>query len=197
MNQWLTGKRDVPEIQKVWPHGPIIAMKVEAPPSVQAGASCDLHVVLTNSKAGHSFPTGPLNIVRVWIEVEVFDNTGTKVFHSGELDRENHVEPGTYVLRPIALTESGHPIMTPDIWHPVGPQFRPAINPGESETLDYRFLVPRSLTGPLVVQARLRYRKANQFFMNEVYDPDHREVPITDISRVSEEVAVAGSGKLP
>ena len=87
--------------------------------------------------------------------------------------------------------------MTPDIWHPVGPQFRPAINPGESETLDYRFLVPRSLTGPMVVQARLRYRKANQFFMNEVYDPDHREVPITDISRVSEEVAVAGSGKLP
>ena len=87
VNLWLTGKRDIPEIQRVWPHGPIVAMKIEAPPSVQAGASCDLRVVLTNSKAGHSFPTGPLNIVRVWIEVEVFDKTGTTVFHSGELDR--------------------------------------------------------------------------------------------------------------
>jgi len=197
VNLWLTGKRDIPEIQRVWPHGPIVAMKIEAPPSVQAGASCELRVVLTNNKAGHSFPTGPLNIVRVWIEVEAYDRSGKKVFHSGELDRANHVEPGTFVLRPIALTESGHPILTPDIWHPEGPQFRPAINPGESETLDYRFHIPQSLTGPLVVQARLRYRKANQFFMNEVYDPDHRKAPITDISQLSEEVAVVGGGRLP
>jgi hypothetical protein len=197
VNSWLTGKSEVPEIQRLWPLGPVVAMKIEAPQSLRAGTACDFRVVLTNSKAGHSFPTGPLNVVRVWIELEAYDNRGKKVFHSGELDRENHVEPGTYVLRPIALTESGHAILTPDIWHPVGPQFRPAINPGESEALDYRFLVPRSLTGPLVVQARLRYRKANQFFMNEVYDPDHRKAPITDISRVSEEVGVVGGGRLP
>jgi hypothetical protein len=48
-----------------------------------------------------------------------------------------------------------------------------------------------------VVEARLRYRKANQFFMDEVYDPDHREAPVTDISRVSQEVEVIGSGKVP
>jgi len=196
VNLWLTGKKEVPEIKKVWPQGPIVVMKIEAPPSVQAGAFCALHVVLANNKAGHSFPTGPLNIVRVWIELEVFDNTGQKMFHSGELDRENHVEPGTYVLRPVALTENGHALLTPDIWHPQGPQFRPAINPGESETLAYRFPLPQSLAGPLVVQARLRYRKANQFFMNEVYGPEHREAPVTDICRVSQEIAVGGTIKL-
>jgi hypothetical protein len=190
VNEWLRGKTEVSEIQNVWPHGAVIPIKIEAPTSVRAGSDLEVRVVLTNSKAGHSFPTGPLNIVRVWIELEVYDKAGKKVFHSGELDAENHVEAGSYILRPIALTESGHAILTPDIWHPQGPQFRPAINPGESASFDYRFPVPRAIPGPLVVRARLRYRKANQYFMNEVYDPEHREAPVTDLSSASGEVAV-------
>lgn len=193
VNQWLTGKTEISEIQKVWPHGSIIPIKIEALTSVRAGAALGVRVVLTNNKAGHSFPTGPLNIVRVWIELEVYDKAGKKVFHSGELDRENHIEAGSYILRPIALTESGHSILTPDIWHPQGPQFRPAINPGESESFEYRFPVPKTVSGPLLVRARLRYRKANQFFMNEVYDPDHREAPVTDLSSASEQTAVVGA----
>jgi len=132
-------------------------------------------------------------VVRVWIELEVYDKAGKKVFHSGELDRENHVEAGSYILRPIALTQSGPSILTPDIWHPQGPQFRPAINPGESGSFEYRFPVPKTVSGPLLVRARLRYRKANQFFMNEVYAPDHREAPVTDLSSASEEIAVVGT----
>ena len=34
------------------------------------------------------------------------------------------------------------------------------------------------------------FAAANQFFMNEVYDPEHREAPITDLSSASEEVSV-------
>jgi hypothetical protein len=191
-NEWLTGKREVPEIQKVWPRGAVVPMKIEAASSVEPGGILDLQVVLTNSKAGHSFPTGPLNVVRVWVELAVQDNAGKKVFHSGELDRESHVEAGTYVIRPIAITEDGHSMMTEDIWHPQGPQFRPAINPGESESFEYRFQVPQDVAGPLKVQARLRYRKANQFFMDEVYSPDHRTAPVTDISSASVNIPVAG-----
>lgn len=192
VNQWLTGKTEVPEIRKVWPQGAVIPMKIEVPTSVRPGAVLAVRIVLTNNKAGHSFPTGPLNIVRVWIELEVYDNASKKLFHSGELDQENHIEAGSYILRPIALTESGHAILTPDIWHPQGPQFLPAINPGESGVFDYRFPVPKTVSGPLRVRARLRYRKADQFFMNEVYDPEHREAPITDLSSASEETAVVG-----
>ncbi len=160
---------------------------------MRAGATLKVRIVLADNKGGHSFPTGPLDVVRVWIELEVYGEAGKKVFHSGKLDRENHVEAGSYVLRPIAITESGHSILTPDIWHPKGQQFRPAINPGESGSFEYRLLVPRTVSGQLLVRARLRYRKANQFFMNEVYAPDHREAPVTDLSSASEEIAVVGT----
>jgi hypothetical protein len=40
------------------------------------------------------------------------------------------------------------------------------------------------------VQARLRYRKANQFFMDAVYPQRREEAPITDISLDSEQIPV-------
>ena len=193
VEKWLSGERLVPEIQKVWPRGPIVPIEIKAPASANLGQTLDLQVVLTNKKVGHSFPTGPLNVVRVWIELAVRDQAGREVFHSGGLDAGNHVEAGSYILRPIAITESGKSIMTPDIWHPTGPKYRPAIPPGKTESFEYSFQVPRGVTGPLVVKARLRYRKANQFFMDAVYPHQHREAPITDVSSSSTEIQVAGS----
>jgi len=83
--------------------------------------------------------------------------------------------------------------MTPDLWHPNGPQFRPAILPGQTEDLEYRVLVPEAVQGPLRVTARLRYRKANQFFMDSVYADVHREAPVTDISAGEATLEVARS----
>jgi len=190
VKKWLTGERLVPEIQKVWPRGPIVPIEIKVPASAEQGEMIGLQVVLTNKKVGHSFPTGPLNVVRVWIELDVRDHAGQEIFHSGGLDRENHVEPGSYVLRPIAITESGQSIMTPDIWHPKGPNYRPAIPPGKTESFEYRFPVPRGVTGPLMVKTRLRYRKANQFFMDAVYPHQHREAPTTDISSDFAQISV-------
>ncbi len=192
VERWLTGKQLVPEIQKVWPRGPVVPIAIRAPATVRHGEQVDLQVILTNRKVGHSFPTGPLNVVRVWIELEVRDRTGKEVFHSGALNSKNHVEAGSYVLRPLALTPNGESIMTEDVWHPMGPIYRPAIAPGQAESFDYRFRVPRGAAGPLVVKARLRYRKANQFFMDAVYPHQHREAPITDLSSDSTEMMIVG-----
>ena len=198
VEKWLQGEQLVPEIQKVWPRGPIVPIEIKAPASTRPGGTVDLQLVLTNKKAGHSFPTGPLNVVRVWIELDVRDQAGNTVFLSGGLDAGNHVEAGSYVLRPIAITEGGKSIMTPDIWHPTGPRYRPAIPPGKSESFDYRFQVPRRVKGPLTVKARLRYRKANQFFMDAVYPNQHREPPITDVSSSSTRIPiVTGASAAP
>jgi hypothetical protein len=69
--------------------------------------------------------------------------------------------------------------MKPDLWHPVGPKFRRAVLAGESDTYDYEFQAP---AGRLSIKARLRYSKANQFFMDAVYPDSRREAPVTDIS---------------
>jgi len=197
VEKWLKGERLIPKIQKVWPRGPIVPIEIKAPARAKPGEMLNLQLILTNKKVGHSFPTGPLNVVRVWIELDVRDPAGKEVFHSGGLDAGNHVEAGSYILRPIAITESGKSIVTPDIWHPTGPIYRPAIAPGKSESFDYKFRVPRGARGSLLVKARLRYRKANQFFMDAVYPQQHRETPITDISSGTVKIVVIRSTVYP
>jgi hypothetical protein len=182
VEEWLHGQRVVPEIAKTWPQGPVVALKIDGPQAARPGETVRLQVVLSNNKAGHGFPTGPLNVGRAWIEMRIQDGTGREVFHSGALDAQNHVEAGTVVLRPLAIDAGGHMVMEPELWHPEGPIFRPAILPGKSDTYDYQFDVPRNATGALRVEARLRYRKANQFFLDSVYPPGSRRASVTDVS---------------
>ena len=93
---------------------------------------------------------------------------------------------------PVSLTVQGEAVLTPDIWHPKGPIYRAAIFPGRSESFDYAFKVPARAAGPLTITARLRYRKANQFFMDAVYENEHRQAPITDISSATAQIALLG-----
>ncbi len=198
VTEWLRGERVAPEIANAWPRGPVLSLRIDAPERAKPGENISLTLALTNRKAGHGFPTGPLNIARAWLELSVQDRSGREIFHSGALDAGAHVEPGTYVLKPVAIDMAGHTILEPDLWHPDGPQYRSAVQPGETATFDYRFPLPRGVEGPLSIQARLRYRKANQFFMASVYPGTRRAAPITDVAsaravlRLVDEVSSGG-----
>ncbi len=190
VEEWLRGEREVPEIGTSWPRGPIVQLQLNAPQNASPRQDLALTIKLINRKAGHGFPTGPLNIARAWIEVVVQDASGDTVFHSGLLDERNRIEDGTYVLKPLAINTAGKMVMKPDLWHPVGPQFRPAIPAGDSATFDYRFRLPANAVGPLTVKARLRYAKANQFFMDAVYPAERRRAPVTDLSSAQAMIAI-------
>jgi hypothetical protein len=190
--EWLEGKREVKEIAKVWPQGPVLPMKIVAPESARPGETVKLQVVISNAKAGHSFPTGPLNVVRSWVELIVRDSAGAEVYHSGGLDDGWHIQAGSYIIRPIAIDLKGRQIMMPDLWHPVGPKFKQAIPPGKSEIFDYEFRAPAGAKGPLAVEARLRYRKANQHFIDSVYGEGRHTTPVTDVSAAQAGIPVVG-----
>lgn len=197
VTKWLQGRHIIPEIRKVWPDGPVVALKIEAPPAARPGEPVRIQSILTNKKAGHGFPTGPLNIVRAWLELTVSDSEGRAIFHSGLLDAENHIEAGSYVLKPLAIDLHGRMIQEPDLWHPDGPIYRPAVLPGQSGVYDYEFRVPSGSRGPLTVRARLRYRKANQFFFDSVYPGARRTAPITDISTAEISIPLRSAGDRP
>ncbi len=187
---WLKGQVVIPEIANIWPKGPVIPIKVVAPATAQPGQKIQFRVVLTNNKAGHNFATGPLDLIRAWVEIEVRDQKGQVIFHSGVLNAQNHVEPGTIVLRSIGVNPEGKPIVRHHLWHYVGTIFKRSIVPGYSDMYAYQFTVPRHTKGPLEVTARLRYRKANQYFMNFVFPGQLLKAPITDLSSTSTQIAL-------
>lgn len=188
--EWLQGQRVIPEIAGIWPSGPIMPIKIVAPSSARPGDSLEFRTVISNSKAGHSFPTGPLDLIRSWVEVEVHDQAGRELFHSGKLTDQNHVEPGSFVLKAVGTNADGQEIIRHDLWHYVGAKYKRAVFPGYSDMYEYNLKVPKDAQGPLQVTARLRYRKANQYFMDFSFPGQHLKAPITDISSDKIEVVL-------
>jgi hypothetical protein len=198
VEDWLRGQQTIAEIANVWPQGPVLPIKIIGPVSAAAGGSIELRAVISNNKAGHSFPTGPLDLIRAWVEIVVTDSAGREVFHSGKLDSQNHIEPGSFILKAVGVDANGDEIVRHDLWHLVGAKFKRAIFPGYSDMYQYQLKVPRDAKGPLQVAARLRYRKANQYFMDMLFPGQHKAAPVTDISSDKIEIALqdgkAGKG---
>ncbi len=193
VTEWLQGKKVIPEIADVWPEGPVLPIKIVTPEPVRPGEKARFRAVISNNKAGHSFPTGPLDLIRAWVEVTVSDETGSVIFHSGQVQADGHLEPGTFVLKAQGVNAEGEEIVRHDLWHYVGAKWKRAIFPGYSDMYEYTFTVPRSARGPLSIAARLRYRKANQYFMDFAFPGKHLHSPITDLSSDRVEVQFAGA----
>jgi cytochrome c554/c'-like protein len=61
-------------------------MSVSAPANARPGEKMKVEVTVTNTGAGHNFPTGFTAERQFWIEIIVTDAKGTQLYSSGDLD---------------------------------------------------------------------------------------------------------------
>lgn len=188
---WLQGKTQVPEIEDRWAKGPAVPVAIVAPQAASAGERLKVRVTITNNKVGHSFPTGPLDLIESWVELVVRDDAGRMVFHSGLLDDDLHVEPGSFVFRAEGIDQRGRLIDRHNLWDMIGARYKRSIFPGYTDTVEYEFTVPRNSGSRLHLAARLRYRKLNQSFIDKVVGKGAFTTPITDMSEDSQILRVA------
>lgn len=212
--EWLRGETVIPEIADKWTEGPAVPLEIVAPESVRPGDEVSFQVVAVNNKAGHDFPTGPLDIIQAWIEVEVRDDAGNVLFRSGSVDEEYFLEPRTTVFKAEAVDQYGNLIDKHNLWEMVGARFKRTLFPGYSDVVHYAFLCPDqageltggerrgvepaegSVTTPaageLVIEARLRYRKVDQYLTNFLFPDQGLTAHITDMSHAEARVLVEG-----
>jgi hypothetical protein len=195
--RWLQGDLEIPEIRDKWAEGPIVQVALEAPETVAPGGTIPVRVVLTSSKVGHDYPTGPLDIIQSWVELTVTDDAGNVVFSSGAVDDQNFIEPGSFLFKAEPVDQSGNLIDRHNLWEMVGVRFRRALFPGYSDSVEYtvpcapaltgppggasaggsddreRFSVPApTRTGEYRIHASLYYRKVDQFLLNFLFGED-------------------------
>ena len=202
--QWLRGEHDIPEIADKWKRGPAVPIEIVAPDVVAPGESINIQVVATNNKVGHDFPTGPLDIIQAWVEIRVTDQDGNVVFTSGERDERHFIEPGTFMFKAEPVDQYGNLIDRHNLWEMVGVRYRRSLFPGFSDRAEYVFGHPASAPveidttsaafetevdftpdrdGMLTVNAKLMYRKADQFLLNFLFTEESGiTAPITVMS---------------
>lgn len=183
VDQWLEGQKVIPEIASIWPTGPVMPIELLASePKAAPGRPFNFQVMLVNNKAGHSVPSGPLDLIRLWVEVEVHDRTGRLVYHSGGLTPQDHIEDGSFVLKGIGVNAAGETIVRHDLWNEVGAKGKRVVFPGYTDMYRYQFVVPHNAQGPFTITARLRYRKANQYMMDWAFAGQNLQAPITNMA---------------
>lgn len=202
--EWLQGKTVLPEIADRWPGGPIVPVAIDAPTEVRAGETVRLRVSLDNAKVGHTFPTGPLDVIQSWVDVRVVQ-AGREVFRSGAVDEQGFLQPGAFELKAEGVDRAGQLIDKHNLWDMVGARFRRAVHPGTSDTEEFTFEcaceqapagTDRELAfaapagGDLEVTATLRYRKVNQTLLNMLVPEGGQRAPITDMAHATARIRV-------
>jgi tetratricopeptide (TPR) repeat protein len=139
--------------------------------------------VVRTRRVGHFFPGGTVDAFDVWVELEVVDSNGRKVFHSGFTEdapdgRKGPVEPGAHFYRSLMLDEHGNVVNKRNAWATRSVAYVRLIPPGAADTVHYRLRVPKDCGESLTVKARLNYRKFawwnTQWAFAGVRDPEQR-----------------------
>jgi tetratricopeptide (TPR) repeat protein len=128
---------------------------------VRRGESVRLEIVVRTRKVGHFFPGGTVDAFDVWVELEVADDTGRTLLHSGEVadGGQGPVEPGAHFYRSLLLDEHGNPINKRNAWAARSVAYVRLIPPGAADTVHYRLDVPEDAGDRITVKAKLNYRK--------------------------------------
>lgn len=188
--KWLEGTFDVPEIKEKWATGPVVKLRIEAPPAVKPGQKFAVRIVLTSNKVGHDYPTGPLDLIQSWVELKVADDRGRVVFASGRRDARNFIEPGSFLFKAEPVDQYGNLIDRHNLWEMVGVRYRRSMFPGYSDTVEYRADCPKDASG-LEVSAVLHYRKLDQYLINYVMGPNSGVTsPVVDITSAAAKIPV-------
>ncbi|MCC6408675.1 MAG: hypothetical protein IT453_16045 [Planctomycetes bacterium] len=219
VERWLRGELEIPEIADRWSEGPAVPIELEAPPTARAGDTIALRVRLLNNKVGHDFPTGPLDIIQAWVELVVKDESGNVVLHSGERDADHFIETGTFMFKAEPVDRYGNLIDRHNLWEMVGVRFKRSLFPGAEDVASYEVACPSSagervpdlpatsdheLAVPstsreLVIEARLNYRKVDQYLIRYAFGAGAKiTAPVTEVARATARVrlepALASAG---
>ncbi|MDE3182455.1 MAG: hypothetical protein KGM16_03455 [Bacteroidota bacterium] len=202
VEKWLKGEIQIPEIKNKWHNGAVLPIQVETPDTISAGQGVGIDVTVTNNKSGHHFPTGPLDLIQAWIEVTVKDSYGNIVYSSGVLDQHHFIPPGSVIYRAQPVDQFGSDVDKHNLWNLVGIKFSRALYPGFSDQLKYNFIYKPGIQGnthtndTLYVNAKLCYRKFNQFVLNTFFSDNGKidiTAPVTVLSSDSKKIIVKRS----
>ena len=140
---------------------PVIAPLDKVNAVVRRGESVRLEVVVRTRKVGHFFPGGTVDAFDVWVELEVQDDRGRTVMHSGLVEDggKGPVEPGAHFYRSLMLDEHGNPINKRNAFAARSVAYVRLIPPGAADTIHYRLRVPADAGSRLTIKAKLNYRK--------------------------------------
>ena len=137
-------------------------------------------VVVTNTGAGHSLPTGVGDLRQVWVEVTLTDSGGTPVFQTGVPDENNELPENTVMFRTTFGDGLGNPIINLAKAKEILSDTRIPAGKSAIHLFNLKTPPPKGHT----LTARLLYRSMPQKILNQLPGPALGPLPVVEMAMV-------------
>ncbi|HEV8237937.1 MAG TPA: multiheme c-type cytochrome, partial [Thermoanaerobaculia bacterium] len=172
--------------------GELVAPLRPQVPALQPGKSYLLETVVRTVKVGHPFTQGTVDSNEVWVDLRVTSG-GRVIGRSGGFGDHNSVDPWSHFVNVYMLDRDGNRIDRRNPQDIFVPLYNHQIPPGAADVIHYRLDLPADVSGPVTVEARLRYRKFDTIYMQYVFGKDRvNDLPILTLAQDSVTFPLAG-----
>ena len=138
-----------------------------------------LTVIVTNTGAGHSIPTGLTDLRQVWLEVVVRSKAQQTIFTSGILKQDRTLPDDAVVFRTVFGDGKGNAVINISKARQVLRDNRIKAK----QSVAHTYNIDKVVGSGAVITARLLYRSASQKILNLVPDGNFDPLPVVEMAR--------------
>jgi tetratricopeptide (TPR) repeat protein len=167
-------------------------------PVLEPGKRYLLEVVVRTTGMGHELTQGTVDSNELWLDVTV--RSGERIIgRSGALGESGDVDPWAWYCNAYLLDRDGNRIDRRNAQDIFVPLYNHQIPPGAAAVVHYGLQIPADATGPIEVEAALRYRKFDTRFYRHVMGERFvaNDLPITTMAVDSLTLRLAGTDPAP
>ncbi|MEJ7712741.1 MAG: tetratricopeptide repeat protein [Pyrinomonadaceae bacterium] len=162
-------------------------------PELKPGQAITVDIVVANRGVGHAFPAELRDIFEAWLEFEAKDASGKVLMHSGAVKADGTLEPEAHAYRTTLVDTHGELSTKHDIWNTRAVALDRHIPAGRADIGRFTFIVPPGTLSPIVLTARLNYRRFNRNFTDWVSrDTPVMKSPVVKMSEHAVSLPLAG-----
>ncbi|HEX2163675.1 MAG TPA: multiheme c-type cytochrome, partial [Thermoanaerobaculia bacterium] len=178
--------------------GPLVAPLRPAVPALVPGKRYLLEAVVRAVRIGHPFTQGTADSNEAWLEVTATSG-GRTIGRSGGTDGRGRVDPWSHFLNVYMLDRHGRRIDRRNAEDIFVPLYDHQVPPGAADVVHYLLAVPPDVDAPVEVEVRLRYRKFDTRYLEQVHDdPGYvNDLPILELARDRVVFPVGGPDGVP
>jgi len=144
----------------------------------------ELGVIVTNSGAGHSIPTGVGDLRQVWLEIIINDADNQPLFQSGILDEKKELPEKTIIFRTILGDGKGNPVVNLAKAKQVLSDNRIPAKQSITQTIILDFVPGKNF----MITARLLYRGMPQKVLRLIPGKPLGPLPVVEMAKISQKI---------
>ncbi|MCP4943945.1 MAG: hypothetical protein GY924_18465 [Planctomycetaceae bacterium] len=152
---------------------------------VEKGKTYLIETVLRTMKLGHHFSQGTTDSNQIWIEMTATQG-GRLIGQSGHRDDREVVDSWSHFVNTFMLDRDGNRINRRNAQNIFTPLYSHQMPPGAGQSVHYKLTVPDQTNEPIVVTAKLLYRKFDTEYLDYIRADRDPEVDPLDLGQVGD-----------